>query len=266
MYHGLSVTVAALSVVTPSVAPNALQASVCDEQIESIGGEIALTGNKKSNTYTFLKQIYHGGENDYLNNSKIILICNRTNTKLPGKLNSFRVGNGNFENSKLFGGPVILKKNTQLSCFFSLLVFSLIFSCLPSSVLSLLLLWPLLSSLILSCLFSSCLSFSVSLCLSLSLSVSVSLSLSPCGGVCCACWCGVVFGVWCGTQKKNYVCRFKTSPCVPAPRAHVSKHSVHSTAQHSTAHDSTSQRNPPLLLSIISACHRASRKKKKSQN
>ena len=28
---------------------------------------------------------YHGGANDYLNNSKIILICNRTNTKLPGK-------------------------------------------------------------------------------------------------------------------------------------------------------------------------------------
>ena len=82
---------------------------------------------------------YHGGQNDYLNNSKIIVICNRTNTKLPGKLNSFRVGNGNFENSKFFGCPVILKKNTQLSCFFSLPVFSLIFSCLPSSVLSLLL-------------------------------------------------------------------------------------------------------------------------------
>ena len=53
-----------------------------------------------------------GGQNDYLNNSKIILICNRTNTKLPGKLNSFRVGNGNFENSKLFEGLVIFKKNT----------------------------------------------------------------------------------------------------------------------------------------------------------
>ena len=53
---------------------------------------------------------YHGGQNDYLNNSKIILICNRTNTKLPGKLNSFRVGNGNFENSKFFEGPAISKK------------------------------------------------------------------------------------------------------------------------------------------------------------
>ena len=31
--------------VTPSVVPNALQASVCDEQLMSIGGEIALSGN-----------------------------------------------------------------------------------------------------------------------------------------------------------------------------------------------------------------------------
>ena len=56
---------------------------------------------------------YHGGQNDYLNNSKVILICNRTNAKLSGKLNSLRVGNGNFENSKLFEGLVILKKKTQ---------------------------------------------------------------------------------------------------------------------------------------------------------
>ena len=88
---------------------------------------------------------------------------NRTNKKLPGKINSFRVGNGNFENSKLFEGLIILKKNTQLSCLFSLLVFSLIFSCLSSSVLSLLLhlvssfisdllllLWSFFSSLIFS--------------------------------------------------------------------------------------------------------------------
>ena len=33
---------------------------------------------------------------------KLFLICYRTNRKLPGKLNSFRVGNGNFENWKLF--------------------------------------------------------------------------------------------------------------------------------------------------------------------
>ena len=31
----------------PSVAPNALQASVCDEQLVSIDGEIALSGKKK---------------------------------------------------------------------------------------------------------------------------------------------------------------------------------------------------------------------------
>ena len=30
--------------MTPSVVPNALQASVCDEQLKSIGGEIALSG------------------------------------------------------------------------------------------------------------------------------------------------------------------------------------------------------------------------------
>ena len=42
---GLSVTVAALSVVTASVAPNWLQASVCDEQLVGIGGEIALSRN-----------------------------------------------------------------------------------------------------------------------------------------------------------------------------------------------------------------------------
>ena len=29
------------------MVPNALQASVCDEQLVSIGGEIALSGNKK---------------------------------------------------------------------------------------------------------------------------------------------------------------------------------------------------------------------------
>ena len=66
---------------------------------------------RSSPNYTVFEN--HGGQNDYLNNSKIILICNRTNTKLPGKLNSFRVGNGNFENSKLFEGLVILKKKTQ---------------------------------------------------------------------------------------------------------------------------------------------------------
>ena len=32
--------------VAPSVVPSTLQASVCDEQLMSIGGEIALSGNK----------------------------------------------------------------------------------------------------------------------------------------------------------------------------------------------------------------------------
>ena len=41
-----------------------------------------------------------------------ILICNRTNKKLSGKVNSFRVGDGNFENSKLFEGLVIFEHNT----------------------------------------------------------------------------------------------------------------------------------------------------------
>ena len=134
-----------------------------------------------------------------------------------------------FKNSKIFEGPVIFRKNTQLSCFFSLLIFSLIFSCLSSSVLSLLLhrvssfisdlvlsfLWSLLSSLILSCLFSSCLSFSVSLCLSLSVSVSL-----------CLCLRVVVCGVWCGTQKKP--------PCVDSKRPRVYRHHA-STAQRMTA-------------------------------
>ena len=39
--------------VTPSVVPNSLQASVCDEQLMSIGGEIALPRNS-----SFL-QIFH---------------------------------------------------------------------------------------------------------------------------------------------------------------------------------------------------------------
>ena len=171
-----------------------------------------------------------------------------------------------------------------MSCFFSLLIFSLIFSCLSSSVLSLLLhrvssfisdlvlsfLWSLLSSLILSSSSSSlvlsfisdlvfffsglsfisdlvfffsglsfisdlvlsflvlslflCFSLSVSLCFCLSVSVSVWWCVVSCGlcAVCCACWCGVVlwcvvvFGVWCGTQKKP--------PCVDSKRPRVYRH------------------------------------------
>ena len=57
-----------------------------------------------------------------------------------------------------------------------------------------------------------------------------------CGVVCCVVLCGVVWCVcgvcvvWCVCgvvcsaawhAEKTSVCRFKTSPCVPAPRAHV---------------------------------------------
>ena len=95
----------------------------------------------------------------------------------------------------------------------------------------------LLSSLVLSCPSSSVFSslsvpvFFLCLCLSLSLSsfsVSVSVSVSISVSVCCCVLVCVVCVVWCvarlGTQKKPSVRRFKTSPCVPAPRAHVETH------------------------------------------
>ena len=70
---------------------------------------------------------------------------------------------------------------------------------------------------------------------SLSFSVSLSVSVCCCGGGCCCgallCVSGVVVcAVWCvvcDTLKKNRctqhvpVCTCKTSPCVPAPRAHT---------------------------------------------
>ena len=37
--------------MTPSEVPNSLQASVCDEQLMSIGGEIALSGNTDVKIY-----------------------------------------------------------------------------------------------------------------------------------------------------------------------------------------------------------------------
>ena len=129
---------------------------------------------------------------------------------------------------------------------------SLFLFCLESSLhLSSSLFSPLSSSLSLSRLFLSrivlsCLSFSVSLCLSLSLaasvfflclslfmSVSVSVSLClclrvVCCGVCVVLWCVVMCGcvVWCPSVyvQNASVCRSKTSPCVPAPRAHVLPH------------------------------------------
>ena len=90
---------------------------------------------------------------------------------------------------------------------FFLFIFSfLLFSCLVFSFL-------VLSSLLLSSLLSSCL-----LCLSVSLCFSLSLSL--CLSVCVV-WC-----VWCLRVyvQNASVCRFKTSPCVPAPRPHVLPH------------------------------------------
>ena len=44
--------------------------------------------------------------------------------------------------------------------------------------------------------------------------------------LCCVCVCGVWWCLVCGVarRKKTSVCRFKTSPCVPAPRAHVLPH------------------------------------------
>ena len=42
--------------------------------------------------------------------------------------------------------------------------------------------------------------------------------------LCGVLWCGVVCAVWCGTLKTLSVCRFKTSPCIPATRAHAFQH------------------------------------------
>ena len=46
-----------------------------------------------------------------------------------------------------------------------------------------------------------------------------------CGG-CVLCVFVVCGGVWCVVwyAEKTSVCRFKTSPCVPAPRPHVFTH------------------------------------------
>ena len=81
------------------------------------------------------------------------------------------------------------------------------------------------SSRFFSFLFLSCF---VSLSLSLSVSLCVCLSLSLCLSVCVV-WC-----VWCPrvyVQKhlrvyvqNASVCRYKKSPCVPAPRPHVLTH------------------------------------------
>ena len=120
---------------------------------------------------------------------------------------------GGFEGSQTFQ-----KKITSLSLH-SLFFFPFISS-------------PLFSSLVLSSLLFS-LSFSPSLSLSLSLSLCLCLSLSPCGVVVlCLCVCVFVCiaARWkrvknpCVWTEKPSVCAFKTSPCIPAPRAHVFQH------------------------------------------
>ena len=126
----------------------------------------------------------------------------------------------------IFSSSSLVFSRLSLFIFLFLLFYCLVFSFL------------VLSCLFLSCLVSLSLSLSVSLCfclfslsLSLFLSVSVSVSLCLrvvlCVVVLCGV-CGVVCVVWCvarlGTQKKTSVCRCKTSPCVPAPRAHVLPH------------------------------------------
>ena len=73
---------------------------------------------------------YHGGQNDYQNNSKIILICNRTNKKLPGRKSCSGLVTGNFESSKLFEGLVILKKKKTRHVSLSSVLFHLVSSLL----------------------------------------------------------------------------------------------------------------------------------------
>ena len=81
-----------------------------------------------------------------------------------------------------------------------------------SSLFSCLVFFCLVLSLLFRLLFSLC-----PCLLPLSLSVSVSVSVW--------CVCVVLCGVWCGVSTPHVsVCTFKTSPCVPAPRAHMLKH------------------------------------------
>ena len=99
---------------------------------------------------------------------------------------------------------------SRSSLLFSL-AFSFIFTCLFSPLSS-----PRFSFIVSSSLFLSCPVLSVSL----SLSVSLCLRVVLCCVLCLCCVCGVVCGAaW--HAEKTSVCRFKTSPCVPAPRAHV---------------------------------------------
>ena len=162
---------------------------------------------------------------------------------------------GGFEGSQTFFN------SQSLLIFFLLSHFISLHLCLSSSLpfhLPFSLLFSSLSSFLFHLLFSAlrfhflCLSFfsqsfslslflflSISLSLSFSLSLFLSLSLSffpSCCGLCVCMWgLWCVCGVWCGTLKKKVkkhvcrsqhasVCRFITSPCVPATRPHALRH------------------------------------------
>ena len=136
-------------------------------------------------------ELYLAGQNDYQNNSKIILICNFHKQKLPGKLNSFKVGNGNFEIFEIIRGSGNFEQKNRKSqnrttthtthfimifsilssslvfCLVFRLVFRVVFSCLSSC---------LLLSLVFHRLFSLSLPLS-SFCVSVLCSLSLSLSL-----------------------------------------------------------------------------------------
>ena len=104
------------------------------------------------------------------------------------------------------------------SHLFSSLLFHLLFTCLASS-----LVFSRLSShmsLHMSCFFS-CLVSSLFLCLSLCLCLCVNLSVLC--GVCGVPVCTFKKRLRVSVQNAS-VCRFKTSPCVPAPRPHVLPH------------------------------------------
>ena len=118
-------------------------------------------------------------------------------------------------------------------------LFSSLFSCLVSPLTCLFFFFSFSSFL-----FSSLVSFSSFLFLFLFLSFVFSFQslvfflrvLVVCVVVCvcvcvsvCVVWCGVCLVVWHAEKpvcrlKNACVCRFKTSPCMPATRAHASQH------------------------------------------
>ena len=110
---------------------------------------------------------------------------------------------------------------SPLTCLFSFFIFLLLFSLLlsPSPLFFFFFFFSLSSSLFSLCLLSPCVG-----------GVCVVVCVVVCVCVCGVVWCGVC-AVWCGTLKtlcvyiQNVpVCRFKTSPCMPATRAHAFQH------------------------------------------